>query len=68
MREHEYAARLTWTGNLGELTRRMAEAGVNIEIRYSDHTPRLVLVVDDHAKGRAVAEAWRRERAAAALP
>lgn len=49
-------------GQLGKLTRRMAEAGVNIEVLYSDHDHQLVLVVDDVAKGRAVAEAWALER------
>ena len=48
-------------GQLGLLTRRMAEAGVNIEALYSDHNHQLVLVVDDLAKGRAVSEAWMRE-------
>jgi hypothetical protein len=36
----------------------MAEAGVNIEVIYSDHDHQLILVVDDIAKGRAVSEAW----------
>ncbi len=49
-------------GQLGLLTRRMAEAGVNIEVLYSDHDHRLILVVDDHARGREVSEAWARER------
>jgi hypothetical protein len=48
-------------GQLGRLTRRMAEAGVNIEVLYSDHANQLILVVDDLARGRAVAEAWTRE-------
>jgi organic hydroperoxide reductase OsmC/OhrA len=50
-------------GQLGAITRRMAEAGVNIEVLYSDHEHRLVLVVDDEARGRAVSEAWTRSRA-----
>lgn len=45
-------------GQLGKLTRRMAEAGVNIEVLYSDHEHQLILVVDDMAKGRVVSEAW----------
>jgi hypothetical protein len=45
-------------GQLGLLTRRMAEAGVNIEVLYSDHEHRLILVVDDLARGREVAAAW----------
>ena len=52
----------TEPGQLGKLSRRMAEAGVNIEVLYSDHEHRLVLVVDDIAGGRAVSEAWARER------
>lgn len=48
-------------GQLGQLTRRMAEAGVNIEVLYSDHDHQMILVVDDMARGRAVSEAWTRE-------
>ena len=49
-------------GQLGKITRRMAEAGVNIEVLYSDHDNQLILVVDDLEKGRAVSEAWTREQ------
>lgn len=45
-------------GQLGKITRRMAEAGVNIEIMYSDHDHQVILVVDDIVTGRAVSEAW----------
>ena len=48
-------------GQLGKLTRRMAEAGINIEVLYSDHDHQLILVVDDVARGREVAAAWARE-------
>src|SRR5256885_3110558 len=48
-------------GQLGLLTRRMAEAGVNIEVLYSDHNHQLILVVDDLARGRKVSEACARE-------
>lgn len=48
-------------GQLGLLTRRMAEAGINIEVLYSDHDHQLILVADDPARGRQVAEAWARE-------
>jgi len=48
-------------GQLGLLTRRMAEAGVNIEVLYSDHDHQLILVVDDLERGRKVSEAWARE-------
>ncbi|HEX6036560.1 hypothetical protein [Longimicrobium sp.] len=50
-------------GQLGALTRRMAEAGVNIEVLYSDHDHQLVLVVDDVPTARAVADAWMADRA-----
>jgi hypothetical protein len=40
----------------------MADAGVNIEVLYSDHDHQLVLVVDDPAAARAVADAWMRDR------
>ncbi|MEO8460041.1 MAG: hypothetical protein ABI451_05895 [Dokdonella sp.] len=48
-------------GQLGLLTRRMAEAGVNIEVLYSDHDHQLILVVDDLVKGSAVSRAWAAE-------
>jgi hypothetical protein len=52
----------TEPGQLGKISRRMAEAGVNIEILYSDHEHRLSLVVDDFEKGKAVSEAWTLEQ------
>jgi len=45
-------------GQLGQLTRWMADAGVNIEALYSDHDNQLILVVDDPVKARAVSTAW----------
>ncbi|MBA2686635.1 MAG: amino acid-binding ACT domain-containing protein [Gemmatimonadaceae bacterium] len=48
-------------GQLGKLTRRMSEAGVNIEALYSDHNNQLILVVDDYARGREVTDAWNAE-------
>ncbi len=48
-------------GQLGKISRWMAEAGVNIEVMYSDHNHQLVLVVDNIEKGRAVSESWTRE-------
>jgi hypothetical protein len=50
-------------GQLGKISRRMAEAGVNIEVLYSDHEHRLILVVDDVVRGRAASAAWTREQA-----
>jgi hypothetical protein len=49
-------------GQLGKLARRMAEAGVNIEVQYSDHDHQLILVVDDLPRGREVSAAWMAER------
>ena len=47
-------------GQLGKIARRMADAGVNIEVQYSDHDHNLILVVDDMERGRAVSEEWKR--------
>jgi organic hydroperoxide reductase OsmC/OhrA len=55
-------------GQLGKLTRRMADAGVNIETLYSDHDHRMILVVDDLERGHTVSEAWERERASSPSP
>ncbi|MEO6006037.1 MAG: amino acid-binding ACT domain-containing protein [Opitutus sp.] len=52
-------------GQLGKLSRRMADAGVNIEVLYSDHEHQLILVVDDLVKGRRVSEDWMRQFATA---
>jgi hypothetical protein len=49
-------------GQLGMICRRMADAGVNIEVIYSDHANRLILVVNDLGKGKAVSEAWEARR------
>jgi hypothetical protein len=48
-------------GQLGKISRMMAEAGVNIEVIYSDHKNQLILVVDDFEKGSIVSEQWKRE-------
>ena len=45
-------------GQLGKIARRMADAGVNIEVQYSDHDHNLILVVDDMERGRVVSEQW----------
>ena len=49
-------------GQLGKIARRLAEADVNIDVMYSDHEHRLILVVDDFANGLAVCEAWMGSR------
>lgn len=48
-------------GQLGQLTRRMADANVNIEVLYSDHDHQLILVVDDVERAREVSAAWAKE-------
>jgi hypothetical protein len=48
-------------GQLGKISRLMADAGVNIEVIYSDHQNQLILVVDDLEKGRAVSDAWQKD-------
>ena len=45
-------------GQLGKIARRMADAGVNIEVMYSDHANQLILVVDSMKKGHEVSQAW----------
>ncbi len=49
-------------GQLGKFARALANAGVNIEVQYSDHDHQLIVVVDDIAAGRFVSEAWMRDR------
>ena len=45
-------------GQLGLIARRMAEAGVSIEVLYTDHQQQLTLVVDNHEGGLRVAQGW----------
>jgi hypothetical protein len=45
-------------GQLGKIARWMADAGVNIEVQYSDHDNQLILVVDEIEKARAISKAW----------
>jgi hypothetical protein len=47
-------------GQLGKISRLMAEAGVNIMVLYSDHQNQLILVVDDFEKGQAVSDLWKK--------
>ena len=52
---------LALTGILASIVTPLADARVNIEVLYSDHDHRLILVVDNLERGQAVAEAWARE-------
>lgn len=45
-------------GQLGSVARLMGDAGVNIEVVYSDHDNQLILGVENLAAGRAVSEKW----------
>jgi hypothetical protein len=49
-------------GQLGLITKRMAQAGVNIEVLYSDHANHLILVVDDLERGETVVADWSNEQ------
>jgi organic hydroperoxide reductase OsmC/OhrA len=46
-------------GQLGSLTRALGEAGVNIEVVYSDHQNQLILVVDNPAAGAEAIARWK---------
>jgi organic hydroperoxide reductase OsmC/OhrA len=48
-------------GQLGAICRRFAEAGVNIDVQYSDHCGQLVLVVDNMVKGSEMSDDWKQE-------
>lgn len=45
-------------GQLGAICRALAEAGVNIEVQYSDHHNRLVLLCDQEELARNASAAW----------
>ena len=47
-------------GQLGKISRMMADAEVNIEVVYSDHQNQLILVVDDFEKGKRVSDQWKK--------
>jgi hypothetical protein len=48
-------------GQLGLFCRRLADAGINILVQYSDHANQLIVVVDDIEKGKLVSEQWMSE-------
>jgi organic hydroperoxide reductase OsmC/OhrA len=49
-------------GQLGAVSRRMADAGVNIDVMYSDHAHQLILAVDDATAGARVSQEWSQVR------
>ena len=48
-------------GQLGMFCRKLADAGVNVLVQYSDHSNQLIIVVDDIEKGKLVSEQWIRD-------
>ena len=48
-------------GQLGSFCQKMADAGVNILVQYSDHDHQLIVVVDDFDKGMSVSKAWMKD-------
>jgi hypothetical protein len=48
-------------GQLGMFCRRLADRGVNIRTQYSDHSNRLIVVVDDYEKAGQVSDEWMKE-------
>jgi 2-methylisocitrate lyase-like PEP mutase family enzyme len=53
-------------GQLGKICRAMADAGINIEVLYSDHDHQLILLVDDPVKGQVISDEWMKRRSASA--
>jgi hypothetical protein len=49
-------------GQLGRLARRLSDAGINIEVVYSDHANRLILVLDDPETGAHATREWDPDR------
>ena len=47
-------------GQLGAITRAIAQAGTNVEVLYSDHDHRLILVTNDQVAAAAATKAWDR--------
>ena len=45
-------------GQLGKFCRALVDAGVNIEVLYSDHDNQLVVAVDDPQAAETVSDAW----------
>lgn len=49
-------------GQLGKFCRALADAGINIEVLYSDHDHQLIVAVDDQAGAKLVSERWMADR------
>jgi hypothetical protein len=47
-------------GQLGAITRAIAEAGVRVDVLYSDHDHRLILLTSDQAATATATKAWDR--------
>ncbi len=47
-------------GQLGAITRALTEAGASIDVLYSDHDHRLILVTSNQAVAEAATRAWDR--------
>lgn len=48
-------------GQLGMFCRRLADAGINIQTQYSDHSNQLIVVIDDYEKAKRVSDEWMKE-------
>lgn len=47
-------------GQLGAITRAIAEAGASVDVLYSDHDHRLILLTSDQAAAATATQAWDR--------
>jgi hypothetical protein len=49
------------SGQLGQFTRALADANVNILTQYSNHDNQLIVVVDNYEKGKQVSNEWMKK-------